>query len=531
MPITNESKEALKSSVDIVDVISDHLTLKKSGANYKANCPFHGESTPSFTVSPSKQIYHCFGCGVGGDVFKFVQEFNKVSFVEAVEDVAARHNFTLQYEGGSGERTDYAPLMDAMVKYYQASLEKEHIEYLVGRGLTNKTIKTWQIGYAPRSPKQLSYIKDHHLSEPQALELGVIGMDGDRKYARFSERVQFPIHSHMGKVVGFSGRALKKDAKAKYLNSPVSKLFDKSSVLFGFDKAKERIYKIKMCIIMEGQLDVILSHQVGIGTAVATQGTALTESHLPQLRKANAKVILAYDGDKAGRAAALKAAILLSTKGFAGGVVLFPDGMDPADMIKEGREAEVKSLLSSWADLVKFVLQNLAAGFNVNDPYGKSEALGVCVKYLQDLGNDLVAQEYVGYLAALLDVDKHHIQLRGEPSRLPEVQTHSKATAEELLLYSMYWYPLWVDDSVEVCDNEAWSDRARYEALLQNKQDETMFASILLKDDIAVLSEEQFGSALKAKQKGYLVDMKSKLQLRGAGMDEILRVNERLKGL
>ena len=531
MAITNESKETLKTSVDIVDVISDHLELKKAGANFKACCPFHGESTPSFVVSPSKQIYHCFGCGAGGDVFKFVQEFNKVSFVEAVEDVAARHNFTLQYEGGGGERKDYSRVMDAVLHYYMKGLRDSDREYLKSRGLSAKTMKEWQIGWAPRTPEQLKALDGMLLPSDDLLELGIVGVDGGRKYARFSERIMFPIHNHMGKCVGFSGRSLKEGAKAKYLNSPQSKLFDKSSVLFGFDKAKEHIYKKKFAVVMEGQLDVILSHQIGIQTAIATQGTALTEGHLPQLRKAGAKIILAYDGDKAGRAAALKAAVLLSRNGFAGGVALFPEGMDPADLIRDGREDEVKRLIRSWADLVKFVLHTSVSNFNVTDPYQKNEALKICVDFLKSLKNDMIAQEYVGYLASLLDIEKEYVQLGSIPAPIPTAANNEKASSEDLLLYSMYWYPSWVDAAVDVVDDAAWENKTCYKALLENKQNETLFASILLKDDIAVLSESQFAAALKQKQKSYLQALRSRMQAAGAAFEEILKINERMKVL
>ena len=238
MSITNESKEQLKASVDIVDIIGDHVELKKAGANFKGCCPFHGEKTPSFTVSPSKQIYHCFGCGVGGDVFKFVQEFTRMYFVEAVEDVASRCNFTLQYDSNHGERKDYSRVLDAITLYYVKALRDSDMEYLKSRGLTAKTVKLWQIGWAPRSPEQLKAMDAMLLPKDELVVLGMIRSGERGQYAQFTERVMFPICNHLGKVVGFSGRSLKPEAKAKYVNSIESPVFNKSQLLFGFDKAK-----------------------------------------------------------------------------------------------------------------------------------------------------------------------------------------------------------------------------------------------------------------------------------------------------
>jgi len=467
---------------------------------------------------------------VGGDVFKFVQEFNKVSFPEAVEDVANRYNFTLNYEGGGGQRKNYSRVLDAMGSYYAMSLRDSDREYLKSRGLTAKTIKLWQIGWAVRSPEQVKKMESMLLPKDELLELGLLRIGERGEYAHFTERLMFPVHDHMGKCVGFSGRSLKKEIKAKYVNSVQSAVFDKSSILFGFDKAKEHVYKKKFIIIMEGQLDVILSHQIGIQTAVASQGTALTEANLPQLHKTGAKIVLAYDGDKAGRAAALKASILLSTRGFTGGVVLFPEGQDPASMIANGREEEVKRLVTSWTDLVRFVLGALVAGFNVKDAYGKDAALKECVKYLDALNNEMIAQEYVGHVARLLNIDKQYVKVGTLPvSRVSD--TNAKVTAEELLLYTMYMFPAFIDVAVDVCDDEAWLDRPKYAALLQKTQDETMFSSILLKDGLEVLNKEQFFTAVRAKQKKYLLSMKREMQERGAEIEEIVGINERLKGL
>ena len=528
MPITNESKEALKASVDIVDVIASSLELRKSGANYTACCPFHGEKTPSFVVSPSKQIYHCFGCNAGGDVYKYVMEMEKLGFVEAVEEIASRYNYTLSYEGGGSDRVDYSRLMDAMTGFYMQSLDKSHRQYLKQRGLSAKSIKLWQIGYAPRSPQQIAHIEAQHLPLPQAEEVGIIRVDGGRRYAQFSERIMFPIRDHRGKVVGFSGRSLKPDAKAKYLNSIQSRIFDKSRLLYGWDIAKESIYRKKFAIIMEGYLDVILSHQVGISTAVASQGTALTEACLPAIRKAQAKVIIAYDGDKAGRAAAHKAAVMLSTHQVRCGVVLFPEGSDPADMIAAGEEERVKALLGQHTDGVRYVLEQIAAGHTLSDPYGVQAALTEALAYLEKLGSAVVAEAYLSPLATMLGVDRRHVTLGSAPVAAVS-SAAPRVSAEEQLLYAMYRSPPWVDLAVDITEDAAWEDQARYIALLRSTATEEQYRAISLSEGVEELSEQQFVAACKAKQRAYLQARKAALLSSGDGWEEILEINQKMK--
>ncbi|DAB40256.1 MAG TPA: DNA primase [Sulfurovum sp. UBA12169] len=530
MPITNESKEALKSSVDIVDVISDYIELKKNGANFKACCPFHGEKTPSFVVSPSKQIYHCFGCGAGGDVFKFVQEMDKLEFTEAVEKIASRFNFTLHYTDDNGARKDYDRTMETMTRYYAQQLREEDMRYLSGRGMHAKTMREWELGYAPSTKKQMHDLGAMMLPPDELLELGITVEKQGRISAKFWDRLMFPIRDHRGKAVGYSGRTLQPGGVPKYMNSPQTPLFDKSRILFGYDKAKEHIYAKKFVIIMEGQLDVILSRQCGIQTAVATQGTALTEHHLPLLSKPNAKVILAYDGDKAGRAAAFKAAVMLSTKGFDGGVVLFPEGEDAASMVAAGKEEVLKQLLKNRTDFVRFCLQSYASGYDLGEPHGKSQALKACVAYLKSIKNDIIAQEYVGFLSSLLGIDRVHIRMDGSAAP-PASVSSAKASAEDLLLYTMYMRPGMVDAAVDVADDEVWSNQTCYRALLSGVRDEAVYAPVTMKEGLAVLDDKQFYAVLRVKQKSYLQTLKARLQANGAGIDEILAVNERMKGL
>jgi len=335
--ISQSSLDLLKSRLDVVDIVGSYVTLKKDGANFSAPCPFHDEKSASFKVSPKKQIYHCFGCGAHGDAIKFVQEYKKLTFAEAVEDIANDQNFTLQYDNNTEAKKDYSKLLESMSRYYRSQLSEEHREYLRGRGLTDHSIDAFEIGYAPASHTQLSYMHSQVFSTADAIECGVCAADEGRTYARFTERIVFPIRNRSGKLIGFGGRTLT-NHPAKYINSPQTVLFDKSSQLYGFHQATSAIHDKGTITITEGYLDVVMFHQAGIRTAVATMGTALTEAHAKLIAKNRWRTLLCYDGDRAGIAAALKAARLLSAHGIYGGVVIFPEGKDPADMVKRGSD-------------------------------------------------------------------------------------------------------------------------------------------------------------------------------------------------
>jgi len=385
--IESTSIESLRNSIDIVDVIGSYIELKKTGANFKANCPFHGEKTPSFVVSPSKQIYHCFGCGAGGDSIKFVMEIEKLSYPEAVEKLASMHNFTLQYTQGASEYDGAKRILEAIKQWYVKNLDYNEAarQYLRSRGVSGSSIEAFEIGYAGSSQSVISFLQNQHLPLPQAQEAGIIARgEKNELYARLVERIIFPIHSPNGSIAGFGGRTMGSHP-AKYINSPQTKLFNKSRLLYGYHKAKERIYANKRVIVCEGYLDVIMLHQAGFGEAVATLGTALTAEHLPLLRRGEPRIILAYDGDKAGVAAALKAAQMLSVAGFDGGVVLFPGGQDPADMIAQDKSEEVSRLLRTAAPLIPFVIETIASSHTLANPREKEVAFGAIKHYLASL--------------------------------------------------------------------------------------------------------------------------------------------------
>jgi len=383
--ITQDSIEALKARLDVVDVVGSYVELKKAGANYKSPCPFHDEKSPSFVVSAQKQIYHCFGCGAGGDSVKFVMEYEKLSYPEALEKLADSYNFTLSYTDNKHNKPR-SQVMDKLQEWYSSLLPSKQTAstYVYERGIYESSVEKFGVGYAPDSNATINYIKSNGFTMPESVEMGVVGSDSGRNFARFVERVTFPIHSANGAIVGFGGRTIT-GHQAKYVNSPETPFFNKSRLLYAYHHAKQALYKQGEIIITEGYLDVIMLHQAGFTNAVATLGTALTVEHLPLLRKGEPKVVMAYDGDKAGRNAALKASRLLSAGGFSGGVVIFEEGLDPADMVKNGAVEELASMFRNTKPFIEFVLDEVLSLYDLRDPKAKEVCMNEGLAYLKTL--------------------------------------------------------------------------------------------------------------------------------------------------
>ena len=333
--IEQNSIEQLKQIIDIVDVISNYVELRRAGANYVANCPFHNEKTPSFVVSPAKGYFKCYGCGVGGDSINFLMQKENIEFYEAVEKLASMYNFTLSYTNTKHNKdSSIENLLEQICKYYQKQLNSNQsiLKYLDDRGISSQSIEKFSLGYSGESNDFINFLNQNKIPFDKLLEIGMIGKGNYGYFAKFNSRIMFPIFSASNKIIGFGGRVLSGNI-AKYINSSQSKIFNKSRILYGYNLAKESIFRDKKVIITEGYIDVIMLSQAGFGNSVATLGTALTKEHIPLLSKSDADILLCYDGDSAGVNAAFKAALLLSHK--SGGVVLFKDNKDPADMVLE----------------------------------------------------------------------------------------------------------------------------------------------------------------------------------------------------
>lgn len=399
--IKTESIEALKGMIDIVDVVSSYVEIKKMGANYKSPCPFHAEKTPSFVVSPNKQIYHCFGCHASGDAIKFVQEHEKISYPEAIEKIAAMYNFKLEYDvtAGTAKKSD---ILERFNEYFKKCLENNDTakNYILDRGIYESSIEKFELGYAPSSSAQIEFMKRSFLPSSEAVECGAMGDEGGRVYARFVERISFPIKNQNGKVIGFGGRTIT-NHPAKYLNSPQTTLFNKSKVFYGIHLAKEAIAKQKTAIVCEGYMDVIMLHQAGFNNAIAVLGTAMTKEHLPSIKKAEAKVVLAFDGDNAGLSAAFKSAKLLLEHGIDGGVVIFDKGLDPADMVKASKIEELALMFRKTKPFIEFLLENIAKKYDLSNGLEKEKA-AIEAKEILSLPSAIFAEEHRRLAAAIL---------------------------------------------------------------------------------------------------------------------------------
>ncbi|AXX90312.1 DNA primase [Arcobacter suis] len=493
--IKKESIENLKNHLDVVDVISQFLELKKSGANFKACCPFHGETTPSFVVSPAKQIYHCFGCGVGGDSIKFVMEYEKLSYPETIEKLASMYNFNLDYENTTEIKQD-TKILEEVNKYYQKLfVNNENVkEYIHKRGISEFSIEKFEIGYAPVSIDTINFLKSNHYNLNDAIDLGVIDNGTNGLYSRFIERITFPIYSITGKLVGFGGRTIT-GHNAKYVNSPQTKLFNKSRLLYGYHLAKEQIYKKNQIIVCEGYLDVIMLHQAGFNTAVATLGTALTTEHLPLLRRGEPKVILAYDGDKAGLAAAFKASVMLSQSEFEGGVIIFADGLDPADMVNNGRINELNEIFSNPISYIPYAINYIISKYDINDPNQKQKALTEANEYLKTLSL-LNQDEYKRYLAQKLNIRENLVKISSNKQRTYEPNLTKIDIAELCIIKSILEKPKRLDSVLDIVDSSMFEAHKNEFELLLTDIENISLNSIVLNEKLENYDDERLNQEL-----------------------------------
>lgn len=366
--MNQNAKETIRAKLSIESVVGSYVKLEKSGRNFRACCPFHHEKTPSFYVTPSLGIYKCFGCHKGGDIFKFVEEIENISFLDALKQLAEKAGVSLdEYKSEKPSRIALLrEIMDTAAKFYEVAFRKnpEVVTYLESRGMIKDTMVAWRVGYAEKGWSNLyDYLKKKY-SDQDILATGLC-LEGKQQglYDRFRERIMFPITDGQGRVIAFTGRVMPGTEEAskptgKYINSPETDLYHKSSVLFGFDKAKTGIHEKGFAIVVEGQMDCIMSHQTGITNVVALSGTAGTDLHMEQLARFTSNIALCLDADKAGLAAAQKTAMLAYQHEMKVLVIDVKGGKDPADMIKDNPEAW-KETVSHKKDFITFRLEKM----------------------------------------------------------------------------------------------------------------------------------------------------------------------------
>ncbi|NOY35694.1 MAG: DNA primase [bacterium] len=473
--------EQIKSRLGIADVVQGYLKLQKAGANFRALCPFHNEKTPSFFVSPGRESWHCFGCNRGGDIFSFVMEIEGLEFPEALKILASRAGVELKPVSSQyrSERSRLLSLLENAKMFYESNLKNNDtvISYLKSRGLKGETAKAFGIGFAPDGWRNLhDFLKAKGFSGEEMEKAGMAlqpqtssaAADKSQKYYdRFRSRIMFPLNNSSGQIVGFSGRifsiannleiespsglgdSISKPVVAKYINTPQTILYDKSRTLYGFDKAKMEIRKKDACVLMEGQMDVIMAHQAGFANTVAISGTALTEEHLRIIKRLTNNLIMAFDSDEAGFRASKRGIDMALAEGFevkAAEVPLGGSGKDPADIIKENPD-EWKKAVENSEHIISFYLRNLS---------DRKEIERMILPYIALLPSDMEKAHWVKKTAEKLSISEEPIwgevkkiklsPAAGMPSPQPPAAKAGK-TRMRLLEDRLLGFILWQKDS------------------------------------------------------------------------------------
>ncbi|MCC7366802.1 MAG: DNA primase [Chloroflexi bacterium] len=438
--------DEIKRRLDVVDVIGQTVQLKRAGKGFKGLCPFHGEKTPSFWVTPERGTWHCFGCGEGGDIFSFIQKRDNLSFVEALRFLGERAGVVVEERtrpdpSEKQERERHFAILDAMALYYRGALTGEAgaaaRAYIESRGLTDQTIDRFGLGYADAPGRGLErHLTRNGYSIDECVAAGALGRseDGARVFDRFRDRVIFPIRDVDGHVIGFGGRAMRSDQQPKYLNSPQTDIFDKGSQLYALDAARDTIRKQGAAIVVEGYMDALMAHQAGFSNVVATLGTAITERHVQALRRQSAReIILCLDNDAAGLRAALRGSgvahdstrdeapridfSLLNgserSRGRDGTPAIFVErrtilkafsltgGKDPDEVIKTDPEAWVRESTAA-KPIVDFVFQNLPRVYDLSTTEGRREAARAAVGLIYDVSDPIDRDQYLMKLAGII---------------------------------------------------------------------------------------------------------------------------------
>ncbi|HIC6941565.1 TPA: DNA primase, partial [Campylobacter jejuni] len=412
--IAKESIENLSQRLNIVDIIENYIEVKKQGSSFVCICPFHADKNPSMHINPTKGFYHCFACKAGGDAFKFVMDYEKLSFADAVEKVASLSNFTLSYTKEKQEnKKELKSILPSLNAYFKDNLKhhKEVLTYLYQRALNDKDIAKFELGFAGASEDSIRLLQNQKIPLEDAMSVGALKKDENNEfYASFIWRITFPIYDHKDLLVGFGGRTLNPNVPAKYVNSPQNILFDKSRIFYAFNIAKENIAKKKEIIVCEGYMDAIAFHKAGFNNAVAVLGTALTEHHLPLIRRYDAKVILCFDNDEAGLKAATRSAFLLSTNKIDGKVAILQGGKDPAELVAKNESTKLHNILDEGIELGEFYIRRLISTHSIISALDKQKALETIQKFTFNL-EPLVANSYTSLVSNLLKVDEKFIVL------------------------------------------------------------------------------------------------------------------------
>ncbi|MDD2696974.1 MAG: DNA primase [Candidatus Pacebacteria bacterium] len=426
--------DEIKNRLDIIEVVGSYIKLQKTGINYRAICPFHSEKKPSFFVSPSRQIWHCFGCGKGGDIFGFVKEIEGVEFGDALRILAQKAGVELkrktpEYVQWKSEREDLYEICELATRFFEKQLGESKVglearKYLLARGISEESIKKWRIGYAPDVWQGLSDFLTSRSYDQEQIKKAGLGLSSEKGsfYDRFRGRIIFPVFDLNSQVVGFGGRVFKdKDNKeiAKYVNTPQTMLYDKGRILYGLDRSKVEIRRKDFCILVEGYVDLIMVSQAGFQNVVATSGTALTPFQLKILKRYSENLFTAFDMDVAGDAATKRGIDLAQLQGFNVKVVTLPEDMDPADAVLKDPKIWEKAVEDAKS-IMDFYFDSAFARFDKASADGKKEISKVLLPVIKRIPNKIVQAHWIGELSKRLKVKEENIEEELKKAKVEE---------------------------------------------------------------------------------------------------------------
>lgn len=476
----------LLNRVDIVDVVDKSVPLKKAGANYSACCPFHNEKSPSFTVSPTKQFYHCFGCGAHGTAIGFMMEYQGLSFVEAIHELAKNVGMIVPQE--SRELDTPAPkmvvgLQEALqqaAQYYKAELKKSQraIDYLKARGLSGQVAAKFQMGYAPAGWQNLQSVFPHYEHEVLKIAGLVVENEQGRRYDRFRDRIMFPIHDHKGQVIGFGGRVIDPDDTPKYYNSPETPLFQKGHELYGLFLARRAIRDAGRALVVEGYMDVVALAQYGIEYAVAALGTATTPYHITKLMRQADEIVFCFDGDNAGRTAAWRAAmnaLPALTDGLKLSFLFLPKEHDPDSYVREYGKEKFEAEMKSAVPLSQYILQHLSENNALQSQEDRVRFLNEAEPILQQINaprSAMYLRKKVAELAQLSVDEMHGLLKLPNLNKVPQ-RARPKMTRTTISLQRRFCLMLLMKPSLAMESDLTWVDSQADEDILLKQTIET----------------------------------------------------------
>jgi DNA primase len=452
--IVAEDVQELRDRADMVDIVSGYMKLKKAGRVFKGLCCFHQEKTPSFTVDPSKGLYYCHGCGNGGDIFRFIQQVDGLTFAEAAERLADRVGLNLRYEGpadkSGGQRSRLLEVCRVAAEYFAEHLDRggeaaSARRYLEKRGFNQRDAGAWGLGYAPSGRDTLyRYLLQREFTSKEIVDAGLARVVGEGEHRDlFRNRLIFPVSNLTGQVVAFGARALGDD-QPKYINSPETPIYSKGKILFGLDRAKAEMVRSAEAVVTEGYTDVIALRKVGITNAVATCGTALGEEHFSLIKRFCDRAVLAFDADAAGSVASERGFGIHARVGLEVLVAPLPAGKDPADVaLSEGKDG-VQPILKGAIPLMRFVLEREISRHNLETPEGKARAVRSAAHLLSWEPNRVARSEHGFWVASRIGVAPEQVQLeiaesgdserRARPSGAARLPGHVKVEREALAI-------------------------------------------------------------------------------------------------